>query len=162
MAENIVRKLIFGKPVKKILVVGAENRNASALMQYLLLHEPAATGMEIGSAGIAAREGGSMSERAVEYLRSRGIEVTGFRTKKLSNLMVENAELLLSTSMAIKGILLFSYPMSTIYTLSEYALMGTDVGDMGKLGDSDFMKIADELSDMAVRIAKRATKNATF
>lgn len=162
LAENIVRRLVYGKPVKSILVVGTTNTNASALMEFLLMAEGEGKGMIISSAGISASDGFPMDSKALSFLKAAGIDASGFRSRKLTDVMAANFELILCTSMTVKGFLLFLYPEATIYTLSEYALMGTDVYGMEDLSVEEYRRVAEELHEMARRIIARATKNTTF
>jgi hypothetical protein len=165
LAENIIRRLVYGKPVSRILVVGNADIDASPVMQYLLKAEAVGKGMTIESAGLSATGGESMSPRALEFLSGRGAnreELVAFRSRKLSDKLARDFELLLVTSMAVKGFLLFLYPDMTIYTFSEYALIGSDVGEMRSAGDSDYFRIGEEMAEMAKRIVARAIKNTTF
>ena len=165
MAENIIRRLVYGKPVNRILVVGGANVDASPIMQYLLRAESAARAMTVESAGLSASEGMQMSARAHAFLSNRGIrqdELSSFRSRKLSDALARDFELLLVSSMALKGFLLFLYPDMTIYTFSEYALIGSDAGEMAGADDDEYARIANELAEMSVRIVARAVKNTTF
>lgn len=165
MAENIIRRLVYGKPVRRILVIGSTNIDASPVMEYLLRVEAAGKGMTIESAGLSAADGLSMSPRALEFLSGRGMsgeELAAFKSRKLSNELAGDFELLLVTSMAVKGFLLFLYPDMTIYTFSEYALIGSDVGEMGGADDAGYVRIGEEMVEMARRIVARAIKNTTF
>ncbi|MBX8630947.1 MAG: hypothetical protein KIY12_00275 [Thermoplasmata archaeon] len=162
MAENIVRRLVFGKPVRSILVVGTTNTNASALMEFLLKAEGEGKEMKFSSAGLSASDGSPMDARASSFLMAAGIDASGFRSRKLTDAMAGNFELMLCTSMAVKGFLLFLYPEATIYTLSEYALIGSDVSGMEGMPEDEYRQAAEELREMAKRIIARATKNTTF
>lgn len=162
LAENIVRRLVFGRPVGSILIVGSRNTDASAIVEHLIRREAEGKGITVSSAGISATPGEGMSERALAFLKGIGIDASSFRTRKLDDTIVNNFELLLATGMAIKGMLLFLYPQGTIYTLSEYALTGADVDMMSSLDDSEFYSAALELNEMAKRIVNRALKNKIF
>ncbi len=165
LAESIIRRLVYGRPVSRILVVGGVNLDASPIMQYLLMAASAGKGMVIESAGLSAVEGMQMSTRASSFLSNRGIsaaELSGFRSRKLTDTLARDFELLLVTSMAVKGFLLFLYPDMTIYTFSEYALIGADAGEMAAADDDEYVRMGNELAEMAVRIVARAVKNTTF
>ncbi len=165
VAENIVRRLVYGKPASRILVVGSANLDASPLMEFLLKGASAGKDMVIESAGLSAAEGLEMSRRAYSFLADHGFDVrelAKFRSRKLSDTMAANFQLLLVTSMAVKGFLLFLYPDAVIYTFSEYALIGSDVGEIANTTDSEYIGICNELSEMARRIVARALKNTTF
>jgi len=94
LAENIVRRLVYGKPVKSILVVGTTNTNASALMEFLLMAEGEGKGMIISSAGISASDGFPMDSKALSFLKAAGIDASGFRSRKLTDVMAANFELI--------------------------------------------------------------------
>jgi len=165
LSENIIRRLVFGKPVKRILVVGSANADASPIMEYLLKREAGERDITVLSAGLSAVEGQPMSLRASSFLADREFkeeEIHEFRSRKLSDSIVRQFELLLATSMAVKGFLLFLYPDSIIYTFSEYALIGSDMGEMTTVDDQTYRRMCEEMAEMSKRIIARASKNTTF
>jgi protein-tyrosine-phosphatase len=165
LSENIIRRLVFGKPVNSILVIGSANADASPVMEHLLRREARERDITVSSAGLSAAEGQPMSVRAASFLAGRAFkeeEIQRFRSRKLSDEMVQQFELLLATSMTVKGFLLFLYPDSTIYTFSEYALIGSDVGEMTTVDDHAYVRICEEMAEMSKRIIARAVKNITF
>ena len=168
MAENVLRRFIFGKPVQTILFVGEANRDASAVSGVLLNHysdiaeKEGKAAVRAGSAGMWAEEGGRMSERASAYLASKGIDGSSFRSRKFRDSMCDENQLTLVLGMGLKGMLLFKRPDAVIYTLSEYALMGADITKASELGDADYSATMQELDEMIQRSHKRATRNVTF
>ena len=166
MAENILRKFIFGKPVESILFVGERNRDASAAAGLLLNHYASLS--EEGrkcratSAGIWAEDGQGISERASAFLASRGVDSHAFSSRKFSESMCDEHQLTLALDMGVKGMLLFRKPEAVIYTLSEYALMGADITKASSLNDENYRQMMEELDEMIKRSLKRATRYVTF
>lgn len=166
MAENILRKFIFGKPVESILFVGERNRDASAAAQLLLNHYAQQSVEErkcsSSSAGIWGEEGQGVSERALAFLASKGVDAADFRSRKFAENMCDEHQLTLALDMGVKGMLLFRKPEAVIYTLSEYALMGADITRAASMSDVDYLRMMEELDEMVKRSLKRATRNVTF
>ncbi len=168
MAENVLRRFIFGKPVDSILFVGERNKDASAVAELLLSkYNAEAVGegkppVRSASAGIWAEDGSSISARAAAFLASKDIDSSAFRSRKFNPGMCDTHQLTLTLDMGIKGMLLFKKPEAVIYTLSEYALIGADIAKAGLLSDADYTGTMVELDEMIQRSHRRAIRNVTF
>lgn len=159
---------MFGEPVSSILIVDTLDSDAAPLAEHLLRNVAgnssgtAAKLQSVSSAGISTESGTSMSERAKRYLSSRGISSDGFTARRFDPEMAYSNQLILSSDMAVKGVLLFLAPGTQVYTISEYSLTGSDIPPMEKLDDETYLSVCDELEVMMTRVAKRATRNKTF
>ncbi len=168
LAENVLRRFIFGKPVQTILFVGERNRDASAVAELLLNHYSAIAVKEgkqpvrASSAGIWAEEGLGISTRAAAFLASRGIDSGAFRSRKFREQMCDENQLTITLDMGVKGMLLFKKPEAVIYTFSEYSLMGADISKASELDDSEYARTMEELAEMTERTNKRASRNVTY
>ncbi|MEM3851976.1 MAG: hypothetical protein QXP70_03150 [Methanomassiliicoccales archaeon] len=162
MAENVIRGLLFGRKVGSVLIVGEDNKGASAVMEYLLSVQQQASGMKISSAGIGGEGGAPLPQKIITYLQSIGMDARAFRTRVYSPRAAADYELLLATSMGVKGLLLFLNQGAAVYTLSEYALTGSDVGNLEGMNEAEFQSTMEMLNTMAQRIAARASKNKIF
>lgn len=164
----MLRRFIFGKPVQTILFVGERNTDASAVCELLLNHyaeQGRAEGkppVRAASAGMWAEEGAEISSRAGSYLASKGIDASGFRSRRFSAEMCDANQLTLTLDMGVKGMLLFRKPEAVIYTLSEYSLMGADITKAWELGDEAYASTMAEIDEMITRSYKRASRNVTF
>lgn len=166
MAENILRKFIFGKPVESILFVGEKNRDASAIADLLLNHYASISEesrkCRSSSAGMWAEDGHGVSERASAFLTAKDVNASAFRSRKFREEMCDQHQLTLTLDMGVKGMLLFKKPQAVIYTLSEYSLMGADITKASALSDEEYGRTMEELDEMIKRSLKRATRNVTF
>ncbi len=168
MAENILRKLVFGEPVSSVLIVDTLDSDAAPIAEHLLrsiARDSSGSGgtlQSVSSAGISGELGLPMSERAKSYLSKRGISSDGFTARRFDPHMAYSNQLTLASDMAVKGVLLFLAPGAQIYTVSEYSLTGSDIPPMERLDDESYLSVCDELGVMMARVAKRATRNKTF
>ncbi len=114
------------------------------------------------SAGIWAEDGLEISARAARFLESKGVDASGFRSRKFYDGMCDENQLTITMNMGIKGMLLFRKPEAVIYTLSEYSLMGADISKMEGMEEKAYAETMEELDEMVKRAYKRATRNVTF
>lgn|GEM_PF-2977477 len=166
MAENVLRRIVFGKPVKSILFVDQKNTDASAICEILarnrIRQERRYAGILVSSAGFSAENGLEMSARAAGFLARKGFDTDKFRSKKLTEEMIDGYELVLTMEMGLKGMILFLRREIPVYTISEYALSGGDFEDFETMDDAQYIKACEELSGMIEGVLKRATRNTVI
>lgn len=163
MAENVLRRIVFGKPVKSILFVDQRNTDASAICEIVarskIKLDRRFAEIRVSSAGFSTEDGLGLSQRAAEFLTQKGFDPDGFRTTKLTEAMIDGYELVLTMEMGLKGMILFLRREAPVYTISEYALSGGDFEDFETMDDARYFQACEELSGMIESVLKRATKN---
>jgi protein-tyrosine-phosphatase len=108
----------------------------------------------IDSAGVFAGIGEKASDEAILAMEKRGIDLSGHRTKPLTDELINMADLILTMTEAHKQ-LIINYAPDKIKTLLEYA------GDEGDISDpyggdlEEYEETANEIYDALVDIAEK-------
>lgn len=119
----------------RVLVVCTANVCRSPMTELLLraglaLRRPEVAGeVQIGSAGVRAREGQAIAEYAAELLAERGIASDDFASRALVPALVVDADLVLCASREHKSAVVTLVPeaRSRTFTIREFAwLLGTE------------------------------------
>jgi protein-tyrosine phosphatase len=118
--------------VKKILFVCTANicRSPMAAAMFNALAEDGALSFQAESAGTAALEGRPMAENSLAALEEAGIYPEPHRARRVSEAMIEEAELVLAMTPQHAATLrrLGGEPPRGIHTLPEYATGAAGVG----------------------------------
>jgi len=88
------------------------------------------------SAGINAY-GGSPTGEAIEVMRAKGIDISGYRSRQLTRELIEEADLILTMKKEYKDSIVSRYPevKHKVFTLKEFA------------GETEDLDIADPYSE---------------
>lgn len=142
---------------KRILFVCCGNRERSIIAERLLLQRlrnnlaKAEEKVEVSSAGIVPKEylrkakangiefdyplfGKNPNIYAIEYLARKGIDVSSYRSRELTDDMVAEADLILAIDSLIKSEVLYLYPEveGKLFTFKEFVFgVGRDDLDIG-------------------------------
>jgi len=116
--------------IKNILFVCTGNSCRSAmaegLMKKLCVQKE---NIHVDSAGVAAFEGSPASKEATEVMRQMEVDISGHRSKRLTDYMVENADLILVMENAHKQHIVRRFPRhkDRVFLLKEF--IGEKSGD---------------------------------
>lgn len=88
--------------------------------------------IQVISAGISAVDGDPPSEFALSALEEQGIDISKHSAKQLSAKMIDDADLILTMTVAHKNMILSIIPEAKekTYTLKEYAVSDLDLKDI--------------------------------
>ncbi|WP_338824311.1 Protein-arginine-phosphatase [Moorella humiferrea] len=114
------------------ICTGNTCRSSMAAAIARRLNEERGFNIAIASAGLAAREGDPATAEAVQAVAEMGIELGDHRARRVTEEMIEDAELILTMTRAHKELLLYLYPAARdkTYTLKEYVrLEGGENGE---------------------------------
>jgi len=133
---------------------------AEALLKDRILRDPdlRSLGVEVGSAGLDAREGEPAAEGAVRALKSRGIGLEEHQTRRFG---VDHLEydLILTMTESHKSRILLAYPEAAakVYTLKEYARLDgpSDIADPFMQGDEAYRSALEEIGRAVEALAGR-------
>lgn len=108
-----------------MLVVCRANHCRSPLAEHLLRRQVAERQLpwSVGSAGIAAEVDRAMHPAAVRVLRSRGIDARAWRSRRLTNSLVDAADLILTATEGHRDVLARTFPaaLGRSFTLLQFA-----------------------------------------
>jgi len=78
--------------------------------------------VQVLSAGVNAY-GGSPTGEAIEVMRAKGIDISGYRSRQLTQELIEEADLILTMKKEYKDQIISRYPESKhkVFTLKEFA-----------------------------------------
>ncbi|HJX22947.1 MAG TPA: low molecular weight protein arginine phosphatase [Candidatus Bathyarchaeia archaeon] len=121
---------------KKILIVCTGNMCRSPMAEAILkemLAERGEGGPEVTSAGTDALMGGRATGLAMETMRDEGIDITGFKSKPVDEMLIRESELVLTMTLKQKEEILSRHPNAKgkVFTLKEFA------GECGELDIED-------------------------
>jgi protein-tyrosine-phosphatase len=105
-------------------------------------------GIRVLSAGLHAF-GGSPTAEAVEVMRAEGINISGYRSRQLTQELIEEADLILTMKKEYKDMILLRYPESKhkVFTLKEFAgeTEDLDIADPYSRGMKAYEACAEEI-----------------
>ncbi|MCW5951399.1 MAG: hypothetical protein KIT69_04000 [Propionibacteriaceae bacterium] len=104
-----------------VLAVCTGNISRSPAVEYLL--KRALPGVDGRSAGVAAVVGAGVDAPVADYLRGRGLDVSGFASRQLTPAMIADADLVLPLTRQHRAWILDRVPAAVrrTYTLREFA-----------------------------------------
>lgn len=170
----------------RVLFVCIGNICRSPLGEGLLRHALPAEGFEVSSAGVLAMVGSAMAPEATLELESRGGSVEHFRSRQLTEQMVQESDLVLTATREIRSRVLEDSPsaLRRTFTVREFASLldvvdattpgeivsqaarkrsyapagsGQDIADPYLRGDQAHALAAEQMNDAVMRIAKAFT-----
>lgn len=136
--------------IRRVLLVCTGNTCRSPMAEGLMkdLWQRAAPGwdLDVISAGTGAIPGDTASKHAVTAMSTRGIDLSGHRSRKVEDQSPRDFDLILTMTTRHKEHLLSRWPQlaGRVYTLGEYAGSGADITDPfgGTLQDYETTAVA--------------------
>lgn len=136
-----------------ILFVGNANACRSAMAEALcrrMLSEMGVTDVEAHSAGLDTTGGHPASEGAIAAMERGGLDLSEFRTAKLTGDKVGAADLILTMTRVEKLLILRGYPEKEgrVFTLKDYGggFLNSDIEDPGDRGLEGHLQCAREIN----------------
>ncbi len=153
----------MAKEPMKILFVCTGNTCRSAMAAAMMNDIAVKNDLDvlIDSAGVFAGIGESASDEAIKAMSERGIDLTGHRTKPLTDELINMADIILTMTKAHKQLIL-RYAPDKIQTLLEYAGKDGDIpdpfgGDLEEYEETA-ARIYDALTDIAEKLPVEENK----
>lgn len=124
--------------MKRILFICTGNTCRSPLAEGLLrrMAEEAGLQLEVRSAGVHAMDGGMISEHTAEILREQGAH-TDIVSSAVRQEWVDWAELILTMTIAHKGILLQRFPHAIDKTFALKEFVANDLGVLAAIEERE-------------------------
>ncbi len=140
----------------KILFVCTGNTCRSAMAAAMLNDIAVKNDLNvlIDSAGVFAQIGERATDEAVAAMAERGIDLSGHRTKPLTDELISMADVILAMTSAHKQLIEALAP-GKVYTLKEYAGDEGDISDPYGGDAEEYEKTAAEIYDALVDIAEK-------
>ncbi len=140
----------------KILFVCTGNTCRSAMAAAMLNDIAVKNDLNvlIDSAGVFAEVGQKAADEAIAAMERRGIDLSGHRTKPLTDELIDMADVILVMTVAHKQ-LIESVAKGKAYTLLEYAGGEGDISDPFGGDAEEYEKTASEIYDALVDIAEK-------
>lgn len=140
----------------KILFVCTGNTCRSAMAAAMLNDIAVKNDLDvlIDSAGVFAEIGAKATDEAVKAMAARGIDLSGHRTKPLTDELINAADIILVMTGAHKQLIASMAP-DKVYTLMEYAGEDGDISDPFGGDDEEYEQTAAEIYDALVDIAEK-------
>ncbi|HAA34892.1 MAG TPA: low molecular weight protein arginine phosphatase [Firmicutes bacterium] len=107
------------------------------------------------SAGVAAIDGLSASQEALEILRSEGVDLSGHCSQRVTNELIEKADYIFTMTQGHKETLLNLYPgaKEKVWHLLEYAgINGSGIADPYSLGQETYRMVAEQIKEALQKI----------
>lgn len=108
----------------------------------------------IDSAGVFAEIGGKATDEAVNAMKKYSIDLTGHRTKPLTDELIGMADIILTMTDAHKQLITDLAP-GKVYTLLEYAGSSGDIPDPYGGDNEEYEETAADIYDALVDIAEK-------
>ena len=108
----------------------------------------------IDSAGVFAEVGGKAADEAIAAMERRGIDLSGHRTKPLTDELIDMADVILVMTEAHKQ-LVESVAKGKVHTFLEYAGREGDISDPYGGDAEEYERTASEIYDALVDIAEK-------
>ena len=144
------------KEPMKILFVCTGNTCRSAMAAAMLNDIAVKNDLNvlIDSAGVFAEVGGKAADEAIAAMERRGIDLSGHRTKPLTDELIDMADVILVMTEAHKQ-LVESVAKGKVHTLLEYAGGEGDISDPYGGDAEEHERTASEIYDALVDIAEK-------
>ena len=144
------------KEPMKILFVCTGNTCRSAMAAVMLNDITVKNDLNvlIDSAGVFAEVGGKAGDEAMAAMERRGIDLSGHRTKPLTDELIDMADVILVMTEAHKQ-LVESVAKGKVHTLLEYAGGEGDISDPYGGDAEEYERTASEIYDALVDIAEK-------
>lgn len=156
MYKNVIKG---GETMTTVLFVCTGNTCRSP-MAHVLFQEvlgEAASRFEVLSAGTHADDGDAAARSAVEVMADCGLDLQSHRSTRLTQALVERADLLLTMTAAHKQFVLEVHPeaKSKTFTLKQFVGMQGDVEDPFGAGTAAYESVAAELRRLLTMAAEK-------
>ena len=140
----------------KLLFVCTGNTCRSAMAAAMMadIAEKNDLDVLIDSAGVFADIGAPATDEAIRAMQKRGIDLSGHRTKPLTDELIDMADLILVMTAAHKK-LIEGMAKDKVFTLTEYAGGEGDIPDPFGGDDEEYELTAAAIYDALVDIAEK-------
>lgn len=146
--------------IRRVLLVCSGNTCRSPMAAALLRHAWAKAGagwdLEVSSAGTSTVAGLTATEHAITALSKRGLDLSGHRSRIVSE-SLKDVDLVLTMTETHKQRILFLRPdlADRTYTLGEYAGSTGDVADPFGGSLAEYERTADALEQLLQAVVQR-------
>jgi len=123
---------------------------AAVLMDELSRRSQNKNACVIASAGVNAWDGAPASRHAIAVMAQEGLCLQSHRSRQLTQVLVDEAQLVLTMTGGHKQIILSAYPASAgrVFTLCEYAGQSGDVHDPFGGDEAVYRDCANQIKDL--------------
>ena len=128
------------------------------LKQYL------GAGFEIISAGTMSMTGMPPTQEAIDVMQEEGIDIASYRSKPLSDDIINSAELILVMAEGHRQHIIAKNPKAEekVHLIKEFAgIAGADITVIDPIGQSMeiYREVKDQLKESSIKIAERLKEN---
>jgi protein-tyrosine-phosphatase len=131
----------------KVLFVCTGNICRSPMAEGLL--KKMRSDFSVSSAGVSSMDGWNAMPEAVDVMQGHGVDISNHRARQVTEEMVRDADLVLAMARHHREMLKNMFPESEekIFTLKEYAGIGTDIEDPYGSSKDFYEVIAEEIAE---------------